>query len=355
MSVDLIVSTYDRPGTLAATLQSIQQQTHRDWRALVVGDACDERTAAAVASLADARFTYVNLSRRFGEQAGPNSVGLALATAPLLAVVNHDDLWLPDHLERALLALARERADLFIARTAFVRDVEPGPGGRSEPSAHRFSRRQRHLDDVFAGPFNRFEPCSAWVFTRSLADRVGPWRPAATLYRSPLEDWLLRAWRVGARATFGRKVTVFKVAKRGRKGAVGPLYGDSGGRHGELARLLSEQPPATVRRGLSRQARSRRERRRRAPGSRSRVARRRAREQGRRLLYNGLLRSLCRSTGLDVYSVYCAIRGRGRGWRPRRASLRKTGRALPAPSDLQAMVDDVRSRLGDGPWDERAR
>jgi hypothetical protein len=325
-------------------------QTHDDLRVLVVGDGCDERTGAVIEEIADSRVRYGNLSTRFGEQSGPNSVGMALADSPFLAIVNHDDLLLPDHLEHALDRLCRRRADLFVGRTAFTRDVTLDEDGLRAPAIHRFSRYRRRLSDVFPGPFNLFEPCSSWVFTRSLRDRVGPWRPASRLFRSPLEDWLLRAWRSRARAVFGRRTTVLKVSKRGKEGASGPLYGDPGARHLELARLVSSLPADEVRRRIDRDFRLRRERRparraaERSQRHTARARRRRPRWTWSRP-FDPLFGSLYRATGVDVYSAYCVMRGRPRGWRLHRASLRRTGHPLPDPSDLGEMIEQYRRSL----------
>ncbi len=338
----IVVATYDRPGALTATLGSIQHQTHRAWRALIVGDGCDDRTSRAVAGLGDERFEYVNLSRRFGEQSGPNSVGLALADTPFLAIVNHDDLWLADHLARALEILERGERDLFVGRAAFVRDVGTGDEGVETPIAHRRSRRHRRLADVVGGPFNLFEPCSARVLTRALRDAVGPWRPAARLYRSPLEDWLLRAWRAGARASCSREISVVKVSKRGSPGETGPAYGDSGERHARIASALAAHPLDETRRRMTAALDRRRERRRAGGGRRPR----RTAEVEQIVLGHPLARRLYRSTGLDLYSACCVLRGRSRGWRPRRSSLLKTGRPLPTPMDLDAMVREARETLG---------
>jgi hypothetical protein len=43
---------------------------------IVVGDACTDDTANAIASFADARLRFVNMPRNHGEQSAPNNEGV---------------------------------------------------------------------------------------------------------------------------------------------------------------------------------------------------------------------------------------------------------------------------------------
>ncbi len=212
MSVTVIIATHNRPDTLAAAIAALQLQTIKDWRAIVIGDCCDERTGATVAAADDPRITYINVPIRSGEQSGPNSVGMRLAETPFLAFLNHDDIWLPDHLEIALGGLARnEGADLFAGRAAFsFRTIDDGVRGR-RPLFHDYNPLNRSLMNVFNAPLYLFEPASAWVFRKSLAQKVGDWSASHTIYRTPLEDWLLRAARAGTRLALDERISTLKI------------------------------------------------------------------------------------------------------------------------------------------------
>lgn len=211
MTVTVIIATYNRPDTLTTALLSLQRQTFSDWRALVLGDRCGPATGDAVQAIGDARIRYINLPQRSGEQSGPNSIGLRLAATPLIAFLNHDDIWLPDHLERAVAALSVDPAlDMMFTRSvfAFIRanDIE---GGR--PLFQDISPQGRTLFDIFHSALWLFEPASSWVFRKSVAERVGDWRHSSGLFRTPSEDWLLRCARAGVKAHYGDTVTTLKV------------------------------------------------------------------------------------------------------------------------------------------------
>src|SRR5687767_6439904 len=107
--ISVITATYNRPEVLRFAIESVRRQTLSNWEHIIVGDACSDETEALVRSIDDPRVRFVNRSRNFGEQSGPNNDGLRLATGELVAYLNHDDLWFPDHL--ASLAAERDAVD----------------------------------------------------------------------------------------------------------------------------------------------------------------------------------------------------------------------------------------------------
>lgn len=212
----IIIPTYNRPELLKYAIKSVIAQTHKGWKLLVVGDACAPETREAVDSFDDPRIYYVNLTARCGEQSGPNSAGISAADTPYIAILNHDDLWLPDHLEVALGALKRADADLFLGAagfTTFATNLE----GEQFPAFNGVSPAERHLEQAHYHKMPLFEPVSSWVFTRKLAYRVGQWKPAGLLERTPLEDWILRAWRADASLVTGTEPTVIYCNAEKRK------------------------------------------------------------------------------------------------------------------------------------------
>lgn len=118
--VSVVLSTYNRPETLGLAIASVQAQSLEDWELLIIGDACDDDTGELIAALDDPRIHYINLMHNFGEQSGPNNLGIARARGRYIALLNHDDLWLPDHLQAALEWLQATGADLVFPLTAVV-------------------------------------------------------------------------------------------------------------------------------------------------------------------------------------------------------------------------------------------
>lgn len=205
-TVSVIIATFNRSRVLRHAIQSVRDSSFTDWELIVVGDACSGDTAECVTSFNDPRLRFVNLPNRCGDQSGPHNHAIGLSRGRYIAFLNHDDVYLPDHLALCVKELASDGADLVWVPCAVAAPIASPIEGRSPvtfslsgvPSGSRFS------------PFS-FYFASSWVFRRDLAERVGPWSEPGRLYVTPSQDWLFRAWRSGARLKFIPKVSVLVV------------------------------------------------------------------------------------------------------------------------------------------------
>jgi glycosyltransferase involved in cell wall biosynthesis len=205
--VTVVVATYNRPKLLERALRSLRAQTRSDWQALVIGDACGPETGDRVAALGDRRIRYVNLPERNGEQSVPNSVGVALAETDHVAFLNQDDLWLPDHLELALGALAQTGAAMFWGQAAFF-----SYWGRPRDGVgfDGISPSDRTFADLYTRPNYLAEPMSAWVARRSELVRLGPFRQASDSGVYSIVEFCHRAARAGTSLICGDRISVLK-------------------------------------------------------------------------------------------------------------------------------------------------
>lgn len=337
----IVISTYNRPDALRLALSSVIAQTETDWRAWVVGDCCDKRTAEVVESFADPRILYVNLPERCGEQSGPNSVGLRLAEAKYIAFLNHDDIWTSDHLREAGAALdGANGAAIYIARAAFC-SVKPANDQRlvfTEVSPER-----RSFSEAFSRPFYYIEPASSWVLTAALVDRLGDWKSAAELYRTPIEDYFLRSWRCGGQLINGPRATVIKsrFATRIPDGQTEYQQSILGG---DTLLGLATTAPDSLRQLIGDDVRMSRE---------LRYARNFLRPEAfgdglEAALYKWLnARSawLFKLTGFDVFGWLTRKFNVERGGILREAAFRRTGEVLPERPDINRLADVARARL----------
>ena len=192
--VSIITATYNRSDVLKLAISSVLRSTFQDWELLVIADACTDDTGQVVESFQDSRIIFHNLPFNVGEQSGPNNEGVRRARGRYLAFLNHDDLWLPNHLSVGLERLRNGNADLVFAM------------------AIRFEPNNRRLL-IGASPSGHYHPnfgvpASCWLFRRALAKRVGPWKFYQESYAVPSQDWLFRTYRAGARLEQTGRVTV---------------------------------------------------------------------------------------------------------------------------------------------------
>jgi hypothetical protein len=105
--VSVIVPTYQRRATIRRAVESVLAQSCRDLELIVVDDGSDDGTDAALAPLAPL-LRYVRQPNR-GPAAARNA-GIRLARASIVAFLDSDDRWLPDHLQAVVSLLERHGA-----------------------------------------------------------------------------------------------------------------------------------------------------------------------------------------------------------------------------------------------------
>jgi glycosyltransferase involved in cell wall biosynthesis len=166
-TVDVILPTHARPHTIGYAIAAVLRQTHRDLVLHVVGDGCGDDTADLVRGIGDARLRLHRFPKAFGLGYANRNRVLTATTAPFIAYASDDDLWLPDHLERALAALEAEPLDLVASREAHVM-----PPGVLDPYFFAFDWRRGPL-----AAFVRrwFIGAVGLVHRRTVFDRLGYW------------------------------------------------------------------------------------------------------------------------------------------------------------------------------------
>jgi len=235
--VTIILSTYNRPDTLKTAIYSVVNQTIAEWKLYVIGDCCDERTEKVISLIADDRIIYVNLPQRFGEQSGPNSIGLALVKTPYLAFLNHDDAWLDDHLESGLKVLVSGKYDFYLGGTAYSRFIEYRQNHYTL-YVDEINTIDRGYYDFFTRKTTKYEPASSWILKSEAAISIGFWNSYTTLYRHPIEDYLLRAWRSSIRFYFAKKVTVWAIVTQYRNSQKAEFYNYKSLEHDKVEKLI---------------------------------------------------------------------------------------------------------------------
>lgn len=168
--VTIVISTYNRPDVLRVAIKSIILQTFSNWKILVIGDHCNQETEKTVASFNESRIQYINLPHRMGTQSGPNSIGIELSMTEYTAFMNHDDVWLQDHLENAIETLEKTKSDFFIgkcgyAHQSFTREK------LKKPEFYFVSPDHRTSDMSFDKSNILFETVSSWMIKTTYAKK----------------------------------------------------------------------------------------------------------------------------------------------------------------------------------------
>jgi len=324
--VTFIIATYKRVDALRCTLRSVVLQEHEDWNAIVVGDCCGEETGAMIRELGEPRIQYYNLPRRCGEQSGPNNFGLHVAAGDHIAFLNHDDMLLRDHVGHALDQLGRRRANFFIGSFANVTRLQEDEHERLAPVATKVLPQTRDLSVLMQNNPYLFDPSSFWLVNTAFARQVGEWRPARTLWRTPLRDWIMRAWRLRARFCFGDRITGARFWTHNlRRGP--SLYSSDTPEHESMMMLLQTRSSDDLRSIFMRQIGQWRD----DPVFNTQLMSWPKRK---------VLAMLYRTFGFDHLAFQSRRTGRMAGAMMNKITLKRTGAELPPPWDLAEALRD---------------
>lgn len=111
-AISILMPARNCEQTIEASIRSAQAQTFESWELLVVDDCSTDRTAQMVEAMAstDARIKLIRSSRR----RGPGESRLTAyreSNGDILAMLDSDDLWLPDKLDEAFRLVGSGRHD----------------------------------------------------------------------------------------------------------------------------------------------------------------------------------------------------------------------------------------------------
>jgi len=112
----VIIPTFNRLSLLKETLDSVRQQTFRDFEIIVVNDGCTDGTGEWLRSQPDLRI----VEQKNSGIADSRNNGANVAKARWLAFLDHDDLWAPDKL-RIQCQYLKQNPDVCLASARHVR------------------------------------------------------------------------------------------------------------------------------------------------------------------------------------------------------------------------------------------
>ncbi len=134
--ISVIIPVYNTAGTLPATIRSVCEQTFGAFEIIAIDDGSTDNSLAVLLGLAaeDSRIRVI--SRRNAGVSSARNMGVDMASAPLVAFLDADDLWARNKLA-SHIALHRDEPALAAsyARIAFIaEDAEGLEGARTVSS-----------------------------------------------------------------------------------------------------------------------------------------------------------------------------------------------------------------------------
>ena len=182
-AVSIIMPAYNAQATIAASIQSVQAQTLKNWELIIVDDGSDDQTAeiASVIAQQDSRICVVQRPNR-----GPSiarNTGVDLAQAHVIAFLDADDLWAAERLTGMLVKFRDEPgAGVLFSRTRFI-DADTLEPGTLTPFAQQLSASDIMSENALCSTSNIV--CLKRVF-----EDTGGFTPGLNYAED--QDWLLR-------------------------------------------------------------------------------------------------------------------------------------------------------------------
>lgn len=190
----VVIPCYNAQHTIANTIRSVQSQTEPDWELVVIDDGSSDDSVAVVEKIAaeDPRVRVISQANA-GVSTARNA-GFAATSAPLIGLVDADDMWKPTFLKQ-MIAAFDEHAGLGVAFCrAEILDEQGNPTGTTTT----FSDTATEVEELLLT--NPAGTCSTLMVSRELLDDVGPF--ATELRRVEDQHFMLKA-RLGGWAMEG--------------------------------------------------------------------------------------------------------------------------------------------------------
>ena len=181
-SVSVIIPTYQLAHLVGQTIDSVLAQTYTDYEIIVVNDGSTDNTKEVLASYGD-RITVIHQENQ-GAAAARNA-GIMATRGKYIAFLDHDDLWLPNKLEKQIAYLeSNPKIGLVYSDTFFFN--EEGVYPYTFAQANNIPPVQ-HCWTLFVR--NSIMSCSVVVVRRECLDEVGLF-DATTVPCDDYDMWL---------------------------------------------------------------------------------------------------------------------------------------------------------------------
>lgn len=193
--VTILIATYNKSEALHYAIKSVLWQTFSDFECWVVGDGCTDASESVVANFDDPRLNWHNLPQNSGYQSAPNNEGLRRAKGKYIAYLNHDDLWLPNHLQLLVDNIEQTQSDFVYSIMEIITadlqcaDIPDFPNAPRPPEA------------------------SATLHRRDVVDRIGYWKAPHEVRAIPRVDFFRRAQFAGMRFAIAPYLTALKFER----------------------------------------------------------------------------------------------------------------------------------------------
>ncbi len=201
--VSIVMPAFEAGRFIGRAVESVRRQTHKDWELIVIEDGSHDETASIVNQFADntdQKVTYQNNGTNSGVSATRNR-GFQQARGEIIAFLDADDSWTPDHLLHGVKALERG-ADISYSGFHLYDEATQTSKLAAEPTA---AQLETPLTRLFTANF--IQSSSLVMLKRAVVTATGKFD--AELKVGEDCDYWLRAIGLGFKLTYTGHASCF--------------------------------------------------------------------------------------------------------------------------------------------------
>ena len=124
--VSIITPNYNASKYIAATIESVQNQTYKNWELLIVDDCSTDNSIEIIKTLQkkDTRIKLLELPQNVGPAIVRNE-GILQAQGNYLTFIDSDDIWLPNFIETSLNKVKNTEGFVFASYHRLDEELKP--------------------------------------------------------------------------------------------------------------------------------------------------------------------------------------------------------------------------------------
>lgn len=118
--ISIIMAAYNAENTIRQAVESVLAQTYKNFELVVVNDCSKDKTSEIVRSFSDPRVKLIENEVNSGVSKTRHT-GVLAASGDWIAILDSDDMWTPDKLEKQVCLQQNTNAELLYTGSAFIK------------------------------------------------------------------------------------------------------------------------------------------------------------------------------------------------------------------------------------------
>ena len=112
--VSVIIPTYNRAHLIGGAIKSVLNQTYQDFEIIVVDDGSTDNTGEIIRGFKDKRVKYIKKYKENKGSSVARNIGIKVARGKYIALLDSDDEWLPEKLDKQIKVLQSESPEVGV-------------------------------------------------------------------------------------------------------------------------------------------------------------------------------------------------------------------------------------------------